>query len=195
MTDPTGATPAETSDAATAEDERAQQILAEAVGATPAGEVADEPLGDAGKRALQAERKKASELEKELARYRKAEQEKADAEKSEIQKATEAREAAEKRAAASEQRLLRLEIAAEKGLTPAQAKRLNGATREELEADADEILVDFPAAAKVGTPRPDPSQGARGAGPTIDSRIAEAQKAGDWRTVISLQNEKLTKTI
>lgn len=40
-------------------------------------------------------------------------------------------------------------------------------------------------------PRPDPSQGARGAGPSVDSRIAEAQAKGDWRSVISLQNQKL----
>jgi hypothetical protein len=46
----------------------------------------------------------------------------------------------------------------------------------------------------AGTPRPDPSQGARGAGPSIDSRIAEAQAKGDWRTVISLQNQKLNIT-
>lgn len=43
-------------------------------------------------------------------------------------------------------------------------------------------------------PRPDPSQGARGAGPSLDSRIAEAQKAGRWREVISLQNQKLANT-
>ena len=39
--------------------------------------------------------------------------------------------------------MLRLEIAAEKGLTPAQARRLVGNTREELEADADELLEAF----------------------------------------------------
>lgn len=38
---------------------------------------------------------------------------------------------------------IRADIAAAKGLTPAQAKRLTGATREELEADADEILETF----------------------------------------------------
>jgi hypothetical protein len=43
----------------------------------------------------------------------------------------------------------------------------------------------------TSTPRADPSQGARGAGPDVDSRIAEAQNKGDWRTVISLQNQKL----
>jgi len=49
------------------------------------------------------------------------------------------------------------------------------------------------AAAPTG-PRPDPSQGARGAGPDLDSRIAEAKAKGDWRAVISLENQKLTKT-
>jgi hypothetical protein len=47
-------------------------------------------------------------------------------------------------------------------------------------------------AARTG-PRPDPSQGARGAGPDVDSRIAEAQRKGDWKTVIALQNDKLAK--
>lgn len=37
----------------------------------------------------------------------------------------------------------RLEIALEKGLSRSQAKRLVGATREELEADADELLEDL----------------------------------------------------
>lgn len=43
-------------------------------------------------------------------------------------------------------------------------------------------------------PKPDLSQGSRGTGPDADSQIAEAQKRGDWRTVISLQNEKLTNS-
>ena len=51
---------------------------------------------------------------------------------------------AEKRAAAAEERALRLEVAAAKGLTPSQAKRLVGSSREDLEADADEILEAFP---------------------------------------------------
>ena len=50
------------------------------------------------------------------------------------------------RLAAAEQRALdadRLEIALDKGLTKGQAKRLVGSTREELEADADELLADL----------------------------------------------------
>ncbi len=45
---------------------------------------------------------------------------------------------------------LRAEIASEKGLTLKQAKRLTGTTREELEADADDLLESFP------TPKPTP---------------------------------------
>ena len=40
-------------------------------------------------------------------------------------------------------RALRAEVSNAKGLTPTQAKRLVGATREELEADADELLADL----------------------------------------------------
>jgi hypothetical protein len=79
----------------------------------------------------------------------------------------------------------RVEVASEKGLSPAQAKRLNGATREELAADADEILQLFPVAAGSGTAgpqagglRPDRSQGNRGgqAMSGRDAGLAEAQK-------------------
>lgn len=66
-----------------------------------------------------------------------------DADKSESDKLRATAEENEKKAAAAEARALRLEVAAEKGLTPAQAKRLVGATREELEADADELLSTF----------------------------------------------------
>src|SRR5690606_20385728 len=71
-----------------------------------------------------------------------------EAEKTELQKLTERAEAAEKRAAEAEGRLLRLEVAQAKGLTAAQARRLQGATREELEADADELLEAFGAKKK-----------------------------------------------
>lgn len=75
-----------------------------------------------------------------------------DRDKTEAQKLTERADAAERRAVEVEGRALRLEVAAEKGLTPAQAKRLVGATREELEADADELLTTFkPAQAEDAT--------------------------------------------
>ncbi len=54
----------------------------------------------------------------------------------------------ERQAKDSEQRALRAEIANAKGLTPSQAKRLVGETKEELEADADELLKDIGAQKK-----------------------------------------------
>lgn len=56
----------------------------------------------------------------------------------------------ERQAKESEARALRAEVANAKGLTTAQAKRLVGATREELEADADELLEDIGAQKKQG---------------------------------------------
>lgn len=56
----------------------------------------------------------------------------------------------ERQAKESEARAMRAEVANAKGLTPSQAKRLVGATREELEADADELLKDIGAQQKQG---------------------------------------------
>lgn len=146
----------------------------------PAGDPPADPakpedqLGEAGKKALAAEREQRKAAEKELAKYRKAEQEKADADRTEAEK----RAAAEQRAVDAELRATRLEVAHEKGLTPAQAKRLVGTTREELEADADEVLRDFPVApaapAGPAKPKPDPSQGPKGEAHTRAKTLTEA---------------------
>lgn len=114
----------------------------------PKDEPVDKPdpkddLGDPGKKALDAERKARSAAEKRAkdaeARVREFE----DKDKSEAQKAADAKAASDKRADDADARALRLEVAFEKGLTPKQAKRLTGSTREELEADAEELLEDF----------------------------------------------------
>lgn len=49
----------------------------------------------------------------------------------------------ERQSRENESRALRAEVANAKGLTPTQAKRLVGTTKEELEADADELLTDI----------------------------------------------------
>lgn len=54
----------------------------------------------------------------------------------------------ERQAKESEARAMRAEVANAKGLTPTQAKRLVGTTREELESDADELLADIGAQKK-----------------------------------------------
>lgn len=60
--------------------------------------------------------------------------------RSEQEKMTERLTAAEQRAASAELGLLRQEVAAAKGLPVSWARRLVGATREELEADAAEMV-------------------------------------------------------
>jgi hypothetical protein len=91
-----------------------------------------------------------------------------DVNKSELTKAQERAAEAEKAAQSHESTALRLQVAFDKGLTPAQAKRLVGTSRDELEADADEILRDFVAPAK----RPSGSidQGPRGGTVKADPR-------------------------
>lgn len=104
---------------------------------------ATDALGDAGKKALDSERrekraaeKRANELEARLKEFEARDL-------SEQERALKRAEEAETRLREIESHAMRLEVASEKGLTPAQAKRLVGSTREELEADADELLDTF----------------------------------------------------
>jgi hypothetical protein len=103
----------------------------------------DAKLGDAGTAALRKERQRAAKAEKALKEAQAKLQEANDRDKSEVDKAKDAAAAAERRAEEAERKLLRAEVAADKGLTPGQAKRLVGDSREELEADADELLESF----------------------------------------------------
>jgi hypothetical protein len=66
-----------------------------------------------------------------------------DAGKSDAERLTGEVKTHQTRAEAAEARAMRLEVALSKGLTATQAKRLVGATVEELEADADELLASF----------------------------------------------------
>lgn len=74
--------------------------------------------------------------------------------KTDLDKLTEQIEGLTKSQAETEQRALRAEIATAKGLSSAQAKRLIGTTKEELEADADDLLENLPVATgdDEGTP-------------------------------------------
>lgn len=90
-------------------------------------------------KALEAERAKNKKLENEMKMLRTA----GASSKSEMDTLTERLAAAEKRQAESDLRAMRLEIAAEKGLTKSQAARLQGSTIEELTSDADELIEQF----------------------------------------------------
>lgn len=144
----------------------------------PGASATDEPttdtpdLGDAGKKALEAERKARREAEKQLKELQAKVAEFEDRDKTETERVSAKLADAEKRAAEAEMRALRLEVAQDKGLTAAQAKRLVGSTREELEADADELLETFAPASKeepevpAGKPTVDLKPGS--GDPTVD---------------------------
>ena len=91
------------------------------------------------KRALQKANKEAETLRLRLKEFE-------DRDKTEAQKLQEERDAlkAERDALALEN--LRRDVADAKGLTAAQARRLIGSSREEMEADADDLLATFPKA-------------------------------------------------
>lgn len=119
-------------------------------------------LGDAGKKALEEERRARREAEarlKELEPLAKRAQELEDAQKTETQKLADANRALEDRAKKAELETGRLRVALRKGLTETQVKRLLGSTEEELEADADELLAAFKPG-EAETPPP-PATGGR----------------------------------
>lgn len=168
----------------------------------PPADPADQPLGPAGQKALATERAERKKLEQQLAALSPL-QKLAEAMgagtpaaggKSEVELLNERFATYEKELGDERAARYRVEVAQAKGLTADQATELRGATREELEAHADRLLVLFPAApAGPRTPAPDPSQGARGGqpGPDLEAQIAAARTAGDFRKAISLERSKL----
>lgn len=120
------------------EDEKNEEETEE----TTAAKSEDE-LGDGGKKALDAERKARRNAEKELKELRSKVQEIEDKDKSENERLQSQVAELTKRAEAAEATVDRFEVAAAKGLTPAQARRLVGSTKEELEADADEMRAEL----------------------------------------------------
>ena len=101
----------------------------------------DEQLGEGGKKALDAERRARREAERQLQAVNTRLQEIADQGKSDLEKATERAAKAEQQLAALQGEKLRFEVAAAKGLPYDLANRLQGGTRDELEADADTLIA------------------------------------------------------
>jgi hypothetical protein len=163
----------------------------------------DEQLGEAGLKALQAEREARKALEEELKGLAPLKQ-LADAirggqhvpedEKTQVEKLSEQIQQLQQQNEQERLGRLRLEVATAAGLTPEQAARLQGSSREELAADAAALLQLFPAVEQQGPrrPAPDPSQGGRGAPPDLQSQIAAAEAKGDWRTAMALKSQMLT---
>lgn len=96
-------------------------------------------LGDAGKKALDDERKARREAERQLKELGTQLAALQDKDKSDSERLTEKVTQLEKDLASATAKADRFEVALDKGLDMTRAKRLTGTTREELEADADEL--------------------------------------------------------
>lgn len=114
-------------------------------------------LGDAGKKAIAAERRRADTLEKELKALRLDAETRANAELSELERFKKENEELRNSKTASELESIRYSVALEKGLPAALAARLQGTDRDSFSTDADNLLQLVGSTAT--TPRPDPSQG------------------------------------
>lgn len=123
--------------------------------------------------AMKAALKKANK-EAETARLKLKEIE--DKDKSEVDKLREERDAAVKDRDEAKLQVTRLEVATSKGLTPAQAKRLVGATQEELEADADEFLSSIKPSDDKGTPPGKPKERLSGGGDPTEEPEPDMRK-------------------
>lgn len=88
-----------------------------------------------------------------------------EASKTADQKAAERLAIAEKRAVELEQKADRAEVAAEKGIP---IGLIHGSTRAEMEAAADALIAFKGTPNTPGTPKPDPSQGAKGDGAALN---------------------------
>lgn len=146
------------------------------------------------KREQEKRRKMAAERDEALAKVKEYE----DAQKSEAEKREEALAESQKELEALrnqnrqlEVRQLRATVAAEKNLPPKLADRLTGETVEEIQADADALLEDL--GPLSGETPPPGDGGARTPVPPkdLDDQIAEAERKGDFRTSMSLKNQKL----
>jgi hypothetical protein len=126
--------------------------------ATPEAPAATADLGDGGKKALEAERRRAATAEKQ-ARELKAQLDAIQtANLSEVERAQKAATDAQSRLVEYERTNLRQKVALEKGVPASLVGRLVGDTEDEISADADALLalVNAPT-----SPKPDLSQGAR----------------------------------
>lgn len=132
-----------------------------------------EGLGDKGKQAILREREAHDKAKTEAAAaLKRAEEAEAkvkafeDSKKSAEQLTAEQLEATKKSAEDNAALVLKYQVAAAKDLPLTAAERLRGATKEELEADADELkkLLGDGKPNGDGRPRPDHSQGGGGGG-------------------------------
>jgi hypothetical protein len=103
-------------------------------------------LSEAGRKALDTERKARRDAEnrlKELEPLAEEARKRADSEKSELTKVGEALTEERTARQRAERSLMRFEVAADKGVQPRHVRFLHGDTKEEVEASADALLAEI----------------------------------------------------
>lgn len=90
------------------------------------------------------------------------------ASKSELERAQEQATALQQELASTQRQALVASVALEKGLPANLARRLQGESRDDLEADADELLSQFGTPGTTRAPAPDRSQGSSATAATTD---------------------------
>ncbi|HHU10579.1 MAG TPA: DUF4355 domain-containing protein [Intrasporangiaceae bacterium] len=130
---------------------------------TTSAATAPDDLGDAGKKALEAERRARTAAEREAKELRTRLEEHEAAQLSELERAKKEADTYKAELLAVQSANLRQRIALEKGLPLNLVDRLRGDTEQDIAADADALmaLVNAPR-----TPSPDPTQGPQGGAPT-----------------------------
>ena len=128
-------------------------------GQQPQGEPADKPLGPNGEKALKAERDARAAAEKAAADLQKRLDEIEQASLSELEKAQRAAKDAQAQLESISRQNTRNSVALAKGVPADLVEFLTGDTEAEIAARADTLLARLNAPT---TPRPDPTQGAKG---------------------------------
>lgn len=125
------------------------------------GDPDDAPLGEAGKKALQAERERAKAAEQSAAALQKQLDEINAANMSDLERAQKAAADAQTEAEKARAEALRFRVAAKHGITDEDADLfLTGTDAETLERQAERLVARTPT-----SPKPDHSQGAKGDAP------------------------------
>ena len=122
------------------------------------GDPADEPLGEGGKKALKAERDRATAAERQAAEFKKRLDEIEAANLSDLEKAQKQAQEAQEAATRATADALRFRVAAKHGLSDEDADLfLTGTDAETIERQAAALVARTPTG-----PKSDPSQGAKG---------------------------------
>jgi hypothetical protein len=116
-----------------------------------------------------------------------------DAQLTEQQRLEKERDEARESAATTGREAALYKAAIDHGLGAEDLELLEGVPADQIDTRAKRLSERLAESTAPRNPRPDPTQGPRGGGVDLDAQIAEAQKAGDYKKVISLQNQKLTK--